>query len=92
MTPTQFREARRTLGLSVRQLAAMLEVEPEVVRRMEIQIGSGGHRPIRGSIQRLLRAYLDGYRPPDWPVDAAPSIEVCVVAGIEAPHEQDHLA
>jgi hypothetical protein len=74
MTPTQFREARRMLGLSVRQLAAMLEVEPEVVRRMEVQIGSGGHRPVRSSTERLLRAYLDGYRPPDWPLDESPPL------------------
>ncbi len=68
MTPTQLREARRELGLSVRQLAAMLSVDPDLVRRMEIQIGDEGHRPIRGSIQRLVRAYLDGYRPSDWPL------------------------
>lgn len=67
MTPTQLREARRDLGLSVRQLAAMLSVDPDLVRRMEIQIGDEGHRPIRGVIQRLVLAYLDGYRPPDWP-------------------------
>jgi transcriptional regulator with XRE-family HTH domain len=67
MTPTEFRHARRELGLSVRQFAEMLGVEPEAVRRMEIQFGEGGHRPIRGSIERLIRAYLDGYRPPDWP-------------------------
>ena len=73
LTPTEFRKARNALGLSVRQLAQMLSVDPEVVRQMEIQIATGGHRPIRGSIVRLLQAYLDGYRPPDWP-DVSPAI------------------
>lgn len=71
LTPTEFRRARNALGLSIRQLAAMLSLEPEAVRQMEIQIGNGGHRPIRGSTVRLLDAYLNGYRPPDWPVDPA---------------------
>jgi hypothetical protein len=68
LNPNELRHARRELGLSIRQLADMLSVDADVVRRMEIQIGSEGHRPIRGSIQRLVRAYLDGYRPPDWPM------------------------
>jgi hypothetical protein len=49
----------------------MLSVDADLVRRMEIQIGNEGHRPIRGSIRRLVQAYLDGYRPPDWPAPQA---------------------
>lgn len=87
MTPHEFRQARRALGLSVRQLAAMLAVDPDLVRRMEIQIGDEGHRPIRGAVKRLMQAYLSGYRPPDWPVpedtDPAPDS-----AGALAPEGQ----
>lgn len=67
MTPNEFREARRVLGLSLRQFADMLSVDADAARRMEIPAGIEGHRPIRGSVERLVRAYLDGYRPPDWP-------------------------
>jgi predicted transcriptional regulator len=68
VTPNELRQARRELRLSIRQLAEMLSVDADLVRRMEIQVGGDGHRPIRGSIERLVRAYLWGYRPPDWPV------------------------
>jgi hypothetical protein len=67
MTAAELRRARRTLGLSTRQLAAMLAVDADLVRRMEIEPGREGHRPIRSSVERLVQAYLDGYRPPDWP-------------------------
>ncbi len=67
MTAAELRYARRTLGLSVRQLAAMLAVDADLVRRMELEPGREGHRPIRSSVGRLVQAYLDGYRPPDWP-------------------------
>jgi hypothetical protein len=67
MTPRELRQARSALGLSVRQMAAMLAVDADLVRRMEIETGREGHRPIRSSVGRLVQAYLDGYRPPDWP-------------------------
>lgn len=67
VTSGNFREARHRLGLSVAELATMLGVDPVHVRRMEMQPGKPTHRPVRETTERLVRAYLDGYRPQDWP-------------------------
>jgi transcriptional regulator with XRE-family HTH domain len=66
MTPLQFKRARQALRLSVEQMAVMLGVEPLHIRRMETDPKVRSHRPVRPATERLLRAYLDGYRPPDW--------------------------
>lgn len=67
MTPDEIRQARQSLGLSVAQMAAALETDPQTVRRMEYEPSASTHRPPASRMVRLLRAYLDGYRPPDWP-------------------------
>ena len=67
MTPEEFREARLRLGLSVAQLADMLGVSHQHARRMTIGPDKGAHRPINPTVTRLLQAYLEGYRPHDWP-------------------------
>lgn len=68
MTPTEFREARHKLGLTLSQMARMLGYtgahDMQQIRRME-----SGERNIREAQARLVRAYLSGYRPNDWPVD-----------------------
>jgi DNA-binding transcriptional regulator YiaG len=58
MTPSELKEARRKLGLSSVQLATLLGVHPQSVRRME-----SGSRVIQPTTERLIRAYVDGYRP-----------------------------
>jgi hypothetical protein len=67
MSPEQFRKARLKLGLSVNQMAALLEVQPLQVRRMELQPHLVTHRAIMPSTAKLVRSWLDGYRPKDWP-------------------------
>jgi len=66
MTPKELKQARQTLSLTLSQMAAMLGYEGEhaaqQVRKME-----AGERSIRGAQARLVVAYLDGYRPNDWP-------------------------
>jgi len=66
LTPTALKEARHTLGLTLAELAPLLGYEgvngARLVRRME-----SGDRTIRPAQARLVRAYLDGYRPADWP-------------------------
>lgn len=66
MTPSELKQARRSLGLSLSQMARMLGYDgahgAQQVRRME-----SGERAIRGAQARLLEAYVDGYRPDDWP-------------------------
>lgn len=71
-TPGALKEARQALGLSVAGMAAMLGVGELQVRRMELPPDRQSHRPVTGTTARLLRAYLDGYRPADWPGKARP--------------------
>lgn len=60
-------EARRRLGLrSLAELGRMLGYSGSGVRQQMHNIKSG-RRPLGEPQRRLLRAYLDGYRPPDWP-------------------------
>lgn len=67
MTPEQIKAARAALGLTQSQLAAMLDTDGQTVRRMEMPEGARTHRKPAVRMVRLLQAYLDGYRPPDWP-------------------------
>lgn len=64
MAPTEIREARHQLGLTQAQLAPLLGYANQV-RIAEIENGT---RQPGAAVQLLLRAYLAGYRPPDWPV------------------------
>lgn len=67
MTPEKFKEVRRHLGLSVAELADMIGVSHQHARRMTIPPEKGAHRAVNKTVERLLQAYLDGYRPADWP-------------------------
>jgi len=63
MTPARIREARQMLGLTQAQLSAVMGTRGQgTVSEWET-----GRRNISGMAWRLLSAYLDGYRPPDWP-------------------------
>ena len=63
MTPEQIRDARLLLGLDQSQAARFLGYG-SASRICEIETGA---RNASESVLRLLRAYLDGYRPADWP-------------------------
>lgn len=63
MTPVAFREARRKLGLNQAQTATLLGYGAST-RVSEVE---RGERTPDDCKLRLLRAYLDGYRPDDWP-------------------------
>lgn len=67
MTAEDFREARRTLGLTQPQLAAMLGVSVRQVKGMEAEKDALKRR-IAPWHARLIAAYLAGYRPADWPL------------------------
>ena len=67
MTPTELREARQKLGLSVNQMATMIDTDPLSVRRMEGNPEAKTHRRPAPRMVRLIEAYLSGYRPSDWP-------------------------
>lgn len=73
MTPKQIAAARHKLGLTLEQLAMLLGIENEQRRKNMWQI-ENGYIPKNGTLrklirsqERLLQAYLDGYRPKDWP-------------------------
>lgn len=68
MTPYEIKEARQSLGLSVSQMAAMLETDRQTIRRMEMSADASTAREPAGRMVRLIRLYLDGARPDDWPV------------------------
>jgi transcriptional regulator with XRE-family HTH domain len=63
MTPAELRKARHSLGLTQLQAARMLGYGA-ATRVAELERGA---RAPGESVVRLLRAYLDGYRPSDWP-------------------------
>ena len=67
MSPAEFKATRRKLGLSVAQMADMLCVTHEHVRRMEMHESTKTRKPIMPATQRLLQAFRDGWRPHDWP-------------------------
>jgi transcriptional regulator with XRE-family HTH domain len=71
MSPLEFKAARQSLGLTVSQMAEMLGVHPVHVRRMEMPCDhSTTARVVTPATARLVTAYLDGYRPRDWPWNA----------------------
>jgi DNA-binding XRE family transcriptional regulator len=63
MTPDGIRAARKSLGLTQAQMARALHFSRQAtVSNMET-----GKAPIKPQTAELVRAYLDGYRPADWP-------------------------
>ena len=66
VTPKQLAFARQALGLTLEQMATMLGYEGEHRRQLMYRIEQG-ERSIRAPQRRLVEAYMDGYRPKDWP-------------------------
>lgn len=69
LTAQGLRDARQALGLTQAQLGAMLDTDAQSLRRMEMPAGASTARGIAPRVARLVAAYLDGYRPADWPTD-----------------------
>ena len=67
MTHTEIRAARLALGLTQAELAKMLDVGKQTVARMESAPDRSKHRKPAVRMILLIRAYLDGHRPVDWP-------------------------
>ena len=67
MTPSEFKQARQTLGLSQSQLGHILDTAPQTIRKWEMpeyRSTSRGPNPIACQVMRWM---LDGFRPPEWP-------------------------
>lgn len=67
MTPAELKSARRAIGLTQAELGRMLDTAPQTVRRMEMAPTTQTHRAPAPRMVRLIRAYLAGWRPDDWP-------------------------
>lgn len=67
MTPGQFKEARRKLGLSAAELGAILDTDPRTIRRWE---SADDPRPVNPIAARVVEWMLVGWRPPEWPAES----------------------
>jgi DNA-binding transcriptional regulator YiaG len=63
MNPADFRAAREAWGLHQRELAPLLGLGHSS-RVGDIETGKA---PLSKQVRRLMQAYIDGYRPSDWP-------------------------
>lgn len=66
MTPAEFKAARKALRLTQAQLAPLAGYTGKRAAQTISDIERNIVAPSDGAI-RLLRAYLTGYRPDDWP-------------------------
>ena len=66
MTGNEIKKARQQLGLTLEQLGTLLGYQGKQVRSQAYDLESG-RRDLREPQRRLLLAYLEGYRPKDWP-------------------------
>ena len=66
MTPSQLRDARLLLGLSLDQMAGLLGYSGATRKHTQYAL-EHGIRTVRNAQARLVEAYLAGYRPDDWP-------------------------
>ena len=63
MTPAEIRDAQLRLRLTQKQLATVMGLRgPAAISEWERSVRQPDGRSVR-----LIRAYLDGYRPVDWP-------------------------
>lgn len=63
-TPEQFKAAREELGLTVRDLAHVINVHPDTVRKKWEKAGSYGPHP---TAVAAMMWFQTGFRPPEWP-------------------------
>jgi transcriptional regulator with XRE-family HTH domain len=67
MTPKQFRAARLKLGLSRKQLASLIGGAYDNIARFERDRSSPSSRIPPAKTVELMKAFLEGYRPENWP-------------------------
>lgn len=67
MTPSDVKYARLALGLTLKEFSVMLDTDASTIRKMELQEESSQYRRPAPRMTRLIVAYLNGYRPSDWP-------------------------
>lgn len=66
MTPTEFKQARQSLGLTQLELSAVLGVTPQTVRKWEAPEDRGTHREVNPIASKVMSWMLAGMRPGDY--------------------------
>lgn len=67
MTPEEFKEARRKLGLSQAELGAILDTAPQTIRKWEMPDTRSTARSVNPVAARAMAWFLAGFRPDGWP-------------------------
>ena len=67
MNNIEFKAARKELGLTQAGLSQVMDTDAQSIRRIEMDASASTSRTPAPRMARLLRAYLSGYRPSDWP-------------------------
>lgn len=67
MTPEEFKEARRKLGLTQSELGALLDTAPQTIRKWEMADSRSSARSVNPVAARAMHWFLSGFRPPEWP-------------------------
>jgi DNA-binding transcriptional regulator YiaG len=67
MDNTEFKAARNGLGLTLLELALILDTDPRTVRKWEAATDRSTARAPNPIAVRVLTWMVDGYRPPEWP-------------------------
>ncbi len=68
MTPQEVKDAIRDLGLTQVQLAEVLAVSPQTVRRWITPRDRATARQIDPTAARAIGWFLAGFRPAEWPL------------------------
>lgn len=67
MTGDELRAAREALGLTQHQLAVLLGFADQPHTKNNVSKLERGEKTLDAARTRLVRAYVSGYRPDDWP-------------------------
>jgi DNA-binding transcriptional regulator YiaG len=67
MNPSEVRDARKALGLTLHEFSIVLDTDVTTTRKMELSYECSQYRKPAPRMVRLIEAYLSGYRPKDWP-------------------------
>ena len=59
---------RKELGLTQKQLGALIDTDAQTVRRLEMAPDKKTARNPAPRMMRLIVAYSEGYRPKDYPI------------------------
>jgi len=67
MEPEAFKAARRRLGLTGAELAHILGISAQTVRKYEMPADASTARGVNPIAARVVGWLLAGWRPPEWP-------------------------